>query len=110
MNDQTKKFNVIFFPNDLPDFLVLKHVYEQSLIQFEDLKNQNKFVGQTFQTRCRNFIKVKVVNIVEKEPTLYKESNWETVLYIHQDAYYLRERGGRRGQRRPHDEMEEQIP
>ena len=45
MNDQTKNFNVIFFPNDLPDFLVLKHVYEQSLIQFEDLKNQNKFVG-----------------------------------------------------------------
>lgn len=72
---------MFWFPNELPDFIVLKHIYEDSMARFVELMEQNKVIGQTFKSKKTNG-RVKVVNVVSKEPSLFPESNWETVLYI----------------------------
>ncbi|CDW76602.1 UNKNOWN [Stylonychia lemnae] len=91
-------FDIDYFPNQLSEFLVLKRLYENSLFLYHGLMNQQKFIGETFKTRLKNFNKVKIVGIQEKEQLL-DPTGWESIQYKHVDNYSLRERG-RRGQRR----------
>ena len=72
-------FTVELFPNVLPDFLVLKNVYQQSLVRYEQLIEEDKIIEQLFKARCRNINKIRVVDIVQREPTFFPDTNWETI-------------------------------
>jgi hypothetical protein len=78
-DDPDKTFEVDFFPHGLPDFLVLQKIYEISKIEFQTLMNENKIVGQTFKERLRPQNQVRVVGILDKEPSLYPNSDWEMI-------------------------------
>ena len=47
-DDDDLTFEIDLFPNDLPDFLVLKNQYEQSLNKFEILNVEGNLIGKTF--------------------------------------------------------------
>lgn len=76
-----KTFALEYFKNELPDFLILKHDFEENHQQFLRLMGDHGVVNQVFDTKMKNFNKVKVLEISAKEPTLYPLSPWESIIY-----------------------------
>lgn len=63
MNNTENHFTIDLFPNELPDFLVLKNLYESSLFLYRKFIEEDKLVGETFKARAKNFNQVKVIGI-----------------------------------------------
>lgn len=66
-----KTFTLDFFKNDLPDFLVQKHIFEHAYQSFIVQHSENNIIGKVFDTKVRSINKVKIYDVQPKEPTLY---------------------------------------
>jgi hypothetical protein len=71
-------FTVDLFPNELPDFLVLQHVFEAQKNQFET----QSWEGKRVQIKTKKGTEHVIVTQTNSplEPTLYPNSLWQNVV------------------------------
>jgi hypothetical protein len=67
-------FEVVFVENDLPDFIVQKDLYEESLMCRAKL---DSIVDIKFQTHVSGAPNVYIIN--ERQDSFFANTNWETL-------------------------------
>jgi hypothetical protein len=70
--DSEKVFTIDIFPSDhLPEFLVLRSVYEDSMRQLAALLIENKLINKEFSLVSDATKRYKVVDLVNFEDTIF---------------------------------------
>jgi hypothetical protein len=72
--DPSSVFEVVFFPSMLPDFIVLKDIYDAQYDEFVRQCNRNGFVDKVFEKRGGS--KYRILGIKNYEDFVNPGTNW----------------------------------
>jgi hypothetical protein len=66
----------------MPDFLILKNLFEKSIAKVIDPDLNLEHIGKVFSSKRKGLNKVKVVEFKAKEYSLYPESLWQQIVVV----------------------------